>query len=126
MERKKQQDAQAQRILAELLEIEQRELDEISSSEFFIRKVIIEQSKGESNLTALIMQGKIQLKAYAEANSRVPERRREPISKDVALLQLAPSTPEFVNAAKLLEQEWDAKYAGQPRVIEVCRYFPRF
>uniref|UniRef100_A0A915DII2 Uncharacterized protein n=1 Tax=Ditylenchus dipsaci TaxID=166011 RepID=A0A915DII2_9BILA len=51
---------------------------------------------------------------------------REPISKDVALLQLAPSTPEFVNAAKLLEQEWDAKYAGQPRVIEVCRYFARF
>uniref|UniRef100_A0A915DQ81 Uncharacterized protein n=1 Tax=Ditylenchus dipsaci TaxID=166011 RepID=A0A915DQ81_9BILA len=32
---------------------------------------------------------------------------RELISKDIALLQLAPSTSEFVNAAKLLKQEWD-------------------
>uniref|UniRef100_A0A915CN25 Uncharacterized protein n=1 Tax=Ditylenchus dipsaci TaxID=166011 RepID=A0A915CN25_9BILA len=72
-------------------------IDAVSSSEFFIRKVIVEQGKGshehvpvsqpklldkhkglmkgESNLTALIMQEKIQLKAYAEANSRVPKRR---------------------------------------------------
>uniref|UniRef100_A0A915DFT0 Transposase n=1 Tax=Ditylenchus dipsaci TaxID=166011 RepID=A0A915DFT0_9BILA len=52
------------------------------------------------------------------------DNARQAISEDVAFLQLASSPNEFDRAAQLLKREWQTRYAGQYRILEVlCLLF---